>query len=99
MFPEYVPYLFPCVFLNLWGHLGKNLYFYIIFEMFEVFYGICCQFVCYFVSTPCFLSSSTQNYAESPGNYRKKSVVDPKRANGIKTLTSVMSGPTLDSIH
>ena len=32
------------------------------------------------VSKPCFLSFSTQNHAESSGNYIKKYVLDPKRA-------------------
>ena len=43
-------------------------------------FWICDLFLNFWVSKPCSLSFSTQNHAESFGNYINKSVLDPKRA-------------------
>ena len=44
-----------------------------------IFVDFFCHFL-FFVSKPCFLSSSTRNHAERFRNYLKKSVLDPRRA-------------------
>ena len=54
------------------------------------------------VSKPCFLSFSTQNHAESSGNYLKKSVLDPKCANLMKAnfpLNLLMENCVFQLLH
>ena len=54
----------------------ENMY----FHYFPYFYMFLNQFLKSWVSQPCFLSFSTQNHAESSGNYLEELFFDPKYA-------------------
>ena len=69
-----------------------------IFFIFEVFLISWSMFKFVGLKTV-FLSFSTQNYAESSGNYLKNLALDQNVRNSTKSRTSVMSGPTFDWIN